>query len=144
MLTPSGKAVCNTSKRIEPIVDGRSTTYKRKSTLLNFKSEWMQKISNYTKVQSTQSFTHTALLISKGTSLVCTMMNAYYSSHRKIICFKTTTPGKYNEMKTMAQHLQPHSVYLNLITWWDHLINIHAATSAVHRESVIPVCFSVG
>lgn len=34
MLTPSGKAVCNTSKRTEPTVDGRCITCERKSTLL--------------------------------------------------------------------------------------------------------------
>jgi hypothetical protein len=55
MLTPSGKAVCNTSKRIEPTVDGRSTTYERKSTLLKCESEWMQELSNNTQLQSTQS-----------------------------------------------------------------------------------------
>jgi hypothetical protein len=40
MVKPSGKAVCNTSKKIDPIVDGMSVTCKGKFTLLK-SSVWM-------------------------------------------------------------------------------------------------------
>lgn len=62
MLMPSGKAVCSTSKKIEPIVDGRSTTCNRKCTSLNFRIG-MKKKGNNKDISHihTQITTHTQL-----------------------------------------------------------------------------------
>jgi len=61
MLMPSGNAVCSSSKKTEPIVDGRSTTCNRKFTSLNFWTR-MKKKGNKRHIHiHLQITTHTEL-----------------------------------------------------------------------------------
>jgi hypothetical protein len=91
MLKPSGKAVCNTSKKIEPIVDGRSTTCKRNSTLLkclsldgHIEATYRQiltcKYMSHTQLQAAiyGPLTHRTILVSTGWSLMYAVMNAHH------------------------------------------------------------------
>lgn len=74
MFMPSGKAVCSTSKKIEPIVDGRSTTCNRKCTSLNFriglKEQWNNRDISQIHIQITTNTQPELQLLSEATRIV--------------------------------------------------------------------------